>query len=374
MNKSEIHEIRRRIRPEQSTIQHIYGCYVNSKKEIISKFDEAVGLLSKEEEEKYIGLLKKTLSGGLGRNLMDISFSTKQVMDSDEHRLLSALRKTGLKDPSLLNRFYDCVIQNINMEDLNYLILLAYDSYDVPKKDRNDEDAESDEVFSYILCSICPVKTEKAVLSYSSKENRFHNLSISQIVSNPEIGFMFPAFDDRAANIYNALFYTRDTKGIHDEFIDAVFRTEVPMSVQQQREAFGETITESLSRDCSLDVIQSVHEELRDRIEKHKESRDPEELTLSIGEVTDILEKSGMQEEHRKSFVSGCEERFGENGRLSPDNIINSKKFEIKTESVKIQIDPQYSAFIRTKEIDGHKYILIPADSGAEVNGIRIHI
>ena len=376
MNKKEISELRKRITPDRSTIQHIYGCYVNSKKEIISRFDEPVGLLSKEEEEKYISLLKKTLSGGIGRNLMDISFTTKQVMEGDEHRLLSALRNTGLKDKSLLDRFFDCVIENFKPaeDDINYLILMAYDSYDVPKKDKNDEEAESDEVFNYILCCICPVKTNKPVLSYSNEENRFHNLSISQIVANPEIGFMFPAFDFRTTNIYNAVFYSRDTKGMHDEFIDAIFRTEVPMSAMQQREAFRETVKESLSGDCSLNVLQAVHEKLRERIEFHKESKDPEKLTLSVEEVSDILEKSGMNEEHRKAFEDGCRERFGEGKRLSPENIINSKKYEIQTESVKIRIDPQFSAFVKTQVIDGHKYILIPADGGAEVNGISIEI
>lgn len=374
MNKKEIKELRTRLKPERSTIQHIYGCYVNSQKEVIAEFDEPVGLLTKEEEEKYIGLLKKTLSGGLGRNLMDISFSTKQVMDSDEHRLLSALRKTELKDRKLLRSFYDCVIENFRIEDTNYLILMAYDSYDVPKKDKNGEDAESDEVFNYILCCICPVKTNKPVLSYSSEESRFHQLSISQIVANPEIGFMFPAFDYRAANIYNAVFYSRDTKGMHDEFIDAVFRTEVPLSPAQQKEAFSETVKQTLSHDCSLEVLSAVHEELREKIEQHKESGDPEEFTLSVEEVEELLEKSGMSEEKKKVFESGCRERFGEGKRLTPENIIDSRKFEIRTETVKIQIDPKFSSLVKTKVIDGHKYILIPADAGAEVNGISVEI
>lgn len=374
MNKKEVSEIRRRIRPEHSAIQRIYGCYVNTGKEIISKFDESVATLSGEEEEKYTGLLKKTLSGGLGRNLMDISFSTKQVADSDEHRLLSALRRTRLADPLLLDSFYRCVVDSFDPGDTNYLILLACDTYDVPRKDMNDEAAESDQAFTYILCCICPVKTIKPVLSYSKEESRFHNLSLSQIVANPEIGFMFPAFDDRASNIYNALFYTRNTTGSHKDFIDAVFRTEVPMPAAVQRETFGSAVRETLKSECTLDVMQTVHEELRNRITLHKESNDPDNLELTYEDVADILEKGGVTEEKKAAFIEECREKFGDSGTLSPDNIINSRKYEIVTDSVKIQIDPQYSALIKTRVIDGRKYILIPADSGAEVNGIAIDI
>lgn len=375
MNKKELREIRRRVRPDRTNIQHIYGCYVNSQKEIISTFDESLGLLPKEEQEKYITILKKTLSGALGRNLLDISFTTRQVVDGDEHKLLTALRRTELKDAVLLDEFYKSVVAALNMENMNYLLLLAFDAYDVPKFDRNGEkDGESEEVFNYILCSVCPVKTGKPVLSYSSEENRFHNLSLSQVVASPELGFMFPAFDDRSANIYNALFYSRDTKGVHEDFIDAVFKTEAPLSPLQQKEAFSAAVSRSLEKECSFDVIQSVHEELRERIETHKESKDPEPLTVSAEEVCEILEKSGVSEESREAFAASCKEHFGDNKLISPDNIINSKKFEISTEKVKISVSPDYSAFIRTQIIDGKKYILIPAEAGAEINGIPVNI
>ena len=375
VNKKELREIRRRVRPDRTNIQHIYGCYVNSQKEIISTFDESLALLSQEEQEKYISILKKTLSGALGRNLLDISFTTRQVVDGDEHKLLSALRRTELKDTVLLDEFYKAIVSSLNLENMNYLILLAFDAYDVPQFDKNGEkDGESNEVFNYILCSICPVKTGKPVLSYSNEENRFHNLSLAQVVASPELGFMFPSFDDRSANIYNALFYSRDTKGVHEDFVDAVFKTEAPLSPLQQKEAFSAAVSSSLEKECSFDVLQSVHEELRERIELHKESKDPDPLTVTADDVCEILEKSGVSEERREAFIASCNERFGDNKPISPDNIINSRKFEISTEKVKISVSPEYSGFIRTQIIDGKKYILIPAEAGAEVNGIPVII
>jgi len=375
MNQKELNEIRRRIKPERSSIDHIYGCYVNSNREIISYIDESLGLLSKEETEKYLALMKKTLSGSLGRNLMDLSFATKQVVDSDEHRLLSALRRTELKDALLREEFFKCIIDAVDMGEDNYLILTAFDAYDVPHygKDGNEDDSRG-EVFRYMLCCLCPVKTGKVQLGYVAEEKRFHNSVINQIVSAPELGFMFPSFDDRSTNIYNALFYSRNIGQIHQDFIDAVFKTKVPMSAGQQREVFTAVLAETDEKPLSYDIVQSVHEQLSDRIAVHKESRDPEPLTISPEELGDILENSGLDEKHRESFCRKLEKEFGEDAQLSPANIIDSKKLEICTPEVKVTVDPKFGYLVQTRVIDGRKYIMISADAGVEVNGIAVNI
>ena len=198
MNQKELGELRRRLRPEKCSVKCIYGCYVNSKKEIISYLDESLGRMNEQEAEKYLGLLKKTMSGTLGRNLIDVVFSTEQVMDSDEYRLLSALRESELKSGEIREEFYRKVIDSLDMGDLNYVILLAYDAYDVPSRGR---EAESDTVFRYILCGVCPVKDGKMELGYFAGENEFHSCAPEQIVSAPELGFLFPAFSDRAGDI-----------------------------------------------------------------------------------------------------------------------------------------------------------------------------
>ena len=375
MNQKELNEIRRRIKPERSSIDHIYGCYVNSNREIISYIDESLGLLSKEETEKYLALMKKTLSGSLGRNLMDLSFATKQVVDSDEHRLLSALRRTELKDALLREEFFKCIIDAVDMGEDNYLILTAFDAYDVPHygKDGNEDDSRG-EVFRYMLCCLCPVKTGKVQLGYVAEEKRFHNSVINQIVSAPELGFMFPSFDDRSTNIYNALFYSRNIGEVHQDFIDAVFKTQVPMSARQQRETFSAVLCETDEKPLSYDVVQSVHEQLSDRIIVHKESKDPEPLTISGAELGDILETSGLSNEQVETFRKNIDKQFGEDAELRPANIIDSKKLEICTPEVKVSVDPKFGYLVQTRVIDGRKYILISADSGVEVNGIAVNI
>ena len=162
MNQKELNELRRRWKPDKNAINRIYGCFVNSNKETITDLDESLGMMTQEEAEKYLSLLKKALSGALGKNLIDIVFSTQQVMTGEEHRMLMELRTSGAKDARVRQAFYQKVIQSLDMGESNYLLLLASDSYDVPRRNRDALRAEgSDEVFSYILCAVSPVKTGK---------------------------------------------------------------------------------------------------------------------------------------------------------------------------------------------------------------------
>ena len=373
MTQKEIAELRRRFRPDKSAINHIYGCYVNGNREIISYLDEPLGIMPQEESEKYLSLLKKSLSGTQGKNLIDIVFSTQQLADSEEHRLLMALRDSQLKDGKARKAFYDRVIGSLDMDGGNYLLLMAYDAYDVPYKGKDGEmqaDA-SDTVFSYIVCCICPVKDGKPELGFFAGENEFHSCTANQIVAPPELGFLFPAFDDRAANLYNALFYSKKPDQLHQEFIDAVFHTEPPLSSAEQRDAFETALSDALEGACSMEIAQAIHERLRDQIVQHKERHDPEPLAVTVGEVGAILQSCNVPEEQVSRFLENCEEQFGKGIVLDPSNLIDSGKFEVETADARISVDPERSYLVETRMIDGRAYLLIPAD-GVTVNGLPI--
>ena len=339
MNQKELNELRRRFRLDKNNFSRVYGCYVNSNKEIIAWVDTSMGLMRQEEQEMYLALLKKSLSGALGKNLVDVVFSTQQVADSDEHRLLQTLRQTELKDPPSRETLCRKIIECIDMGETNYLILLAADAYDVPHRSKDDEiqaDASS-EVFKYFVCSICPVKAPTLELRYDLDQSEFHSSSTGYIATSPELGFLYPAFDNRTANIYNVLFYSKNAAEIHQEVIDALFHVDPPMSAEEQKNAFGSALADALDKDCSYDVVQSVHEQIA-------------------------------------AFQRECDEQYGENAALNPNNIIESKKFEITTPEVKISIAPENSYMIEARVINGRKYLLIPADDGVEVNGIGVSI
>ena len=375
MIDKEISELRRHLRRERSNITALYGCYVNDNKEIITQFRQSTGMMPENESDKYFALLRRTLSGSLGKNLIDIAFKTSQVADSPEHKLLMGLRESKLADESLRDELIRKIIDNVVIEG-SYLILLACDSYDVPFKSKDDsfQKDRSDEVYTYILCTICPVKESKPNLHYVHQEKLFHDGAANQFVSAPALGFLFPAFDNRATNIYNVLYYTHDTKSSQDAFIGALFNTPVPLPAAQQKQSFEALLTTTLGEECSLDVVQNVHEQLCQRIEMHKEAKVAEPLMISKEDVKEVLASCGVSQEHMAKFSVEYDEVFGFEADLHPKNIIDNKHFELKTPDVVIKVDPSRSDLIETRIIGGVKYIMICADEDVEVNGVSIHI
>ena len=375
MNTKEIGEIRRHLRRDRSNITKIYGCYVNDNKEIISQFTRSTGMMSENEGEKYFALLKRTLSGSIGKNLIDINFSTAQVAGSDEHGLLMDLRKTKLEDEALRERFLQKVIETVSL-DSAYLVLMGCDSYDVPFKSKDGESQHdsSDETYTFVVCAVCPVKQTQPKLHYVPEEKLFHDGAMQNIVSAPELGFLFPAFDNRSANIYNALYYTHSPKESHEAFVDAVFHTDIPKPAYEQKQSFAAILGSALDDECSLDVVQTVHDQMCQRIAMHKEARVAEPLTVSKNEVKEVLSACGISEPHIARFSIDYDEAFGHEADVHPKNIIDDKRFEIKTPDVSIKVAPDRADLIETRIIGGVKYILICAEEDVEVNGVSIHI
>ena len=376
MNDKEIGEIRRHLRRDRSNITKIYGCFVNDNREIITEFSQSTGMMPENEGDKYFALFKRVLSGSVGKNLIDLSFKTAQVAQgAPEHKLLMDLRECKLSDDELLHGFFQKIIATVALEG-NYLILIGCDSYDVPFKGKDDiSDADkSEEVYTYLICAICPVKQTKANLHYVPEEKLFHDGAMNQPVSAPVLGFLFPAFDNRSTNIYNALYYTHDIKVSQDALIEALFNTPVPMPAAEQKKCFEALLTTALGEDCNLDVVQTVHDQLCERIELHKEAKVAEPLLIAKADVKETLASCGVSEEHLAKWSVDYDETFGFEADLHPKNIIDTKRFEVKTPDVSIKVDPTRSDLIETRTIGGVKYIMICADENVEVNGVSIHI
>ena len=374
MNEKEIGEIRRRVRRDRSNMTAVYGCYVNAQKEIVSEFRRSTGIMPENEAEKYFGLMKRVLSGSVGKNLLDIRFRTAQVAESSEHKLLMDLRK-DMDREELRMELYRKIMENIHFDD-GFLILLGRDSYDVPFKGKDDESQAdaSNETYTYLLCAVCPVKLTKSTLRYDAQTKEFHDGGVSNVAAAPEAGFLFPAFDDRATNIYNALYYTRSPKDNHDALVQALFCVEPPKPAFEQKKSFEALLGTALADECSLEVVQTVHEQLRQSIDMHKESKVAEPLLISKEQVKSALYSCGVSDASLSKFSVEFDEVFGHEAELHPKNIIDNKRFEIATPDVSIKVNPERSDLIETRVIGGVKYLLICADENVEVNGVSIHI
>ncbi len=373
MNEKEIAELRRRYRSGKSNISHVYGCFVNENKEMISEFDQSLGLMNEEEADQILSVMRKTLSGYLGRNLLEVEFSTQQVMESEEHRLLSQLRGTELKDKEQIHQLYEKIISTLEMEG-NYVILLAHDRYDVYSHTADGERGESAETFSYILCCVCPIQSGKPVLSYYLPSHCFRSVCADTVLSAPALGFLFPTFEDGGANIYKTLYYTKDLANNHAEVAKTLFQSDLPMPATEQKETFGSILERAMEEDCSLRVVRSVHNQMRQMMEAHKEEKSEEPLVITKETAGDMLRYIGVPEERVTAFEEKYEEEFGEKAEITPKNLVENNRLQIKTPEVKIQVNAENGELVETRVIDGVRYILIRADHEVEINGVNVQI
>ncbi len=374
MTEKEIRELRRRQHPERSNITAICGCYVSDSREILSTFRQSIGLMREEDKTSYLGIFRRILSGTPGKNQIGIVFRTQQVADSEEHRLLMRLRDSQLSDEQAVQQLYETVIASLAL-DTGYLILLAAERYDVPRRAKDGAALDDgDEVFPYVLCAVCPVKPGRQTLSYAAEDRAFHIRTEGYVAGLPEAGFLFPAFDGRRTNLYECLYYSRSAQSNHPELIEALFHIDPPAAAEAQKQTFDALLSQALDSECSLQVVQSVQTDLRERISAHRESHDDEPLLVSRSEVAGALAACGVSEEKLAAFNVKFDASFGDDAALAPQNLIDAKRFQLKTPDVVIQVNPDRSDLVQTRVLGGVKYILVCADEGVEVNGVSIQI
>ncbi len=334
-------------------------------------------MLREQENEKYMEIFRKVLSGQIGQNLSPVAFPP----ENDD--LLLRVRNSALKDETVLREFFDRLIAGIraehpdmqSVEDAqhadNWLILVLYDDMDVRQRDPNEEvDHEnSDRAFSYFLCAVCPVKQEKPVLRYVPSESLFRDRVPEWLAGAPALGFLFPLYEGGAADVNAMLFFTKEKKDAHEAFLKAAFNVEAVMPAAEQTDSFQALLAQALGTECSLNVVQEMHEAVSELIEEQQKDKDAEPLMLSKQDVARVLSDAGVSEERTEAFRQGFDATFGANAALPAVNIVAPKQFKVDLPSVSIKVDPKQADLLETRVIDGRSYLLIPIEGDIAVNG-----
>lgn len=375
MNQRDLAEIKRRLNPDKRNPSLICGCYVDYLGNPITSFELPVATLYEQENEKYMSIFKKVLSGQIGQAFSPIAYP---VEDDD---LLLRVRDSALNDADTVQELFTKLIAGIraehpdmqSVEDAqtadNWLILLLHDDLDVRKRDANGEiDYEnSDRAFSYILCAICPVKQEKTALRYDPTDSIFHQRAPEWLASAPVLGFLFPLYEGGAADVNTILFFSKDSNDAHEAFLKAAFNLEAVMPAAEQTENFQTLLAQSLGTECSLDVVQEMHEVVSGLIEE--QDKDAEPLMLSKQDVARVLTDGGVSAERVEAFQNGFDATFGAGAVLPAVNLVTPKQFKVDLPSVSIKVDPKQADLLETRVIDGRSYLLIPIDGDISVNG-----
>lgn len=375
MNKKEISEIKKLFANENSVISTICGCYVDGDKNKKSMMREAFLSLPQDEMHKYMAIFRKCMTGTLGKNILNMEFADAATEVTVSQQKLMDLRDSELKDDAVLETFYDEIIANYNTAD-NYLILLVYGVYDVPGRTSDGIEMEdaSDEIYRHILCCICPVKLSKPGLSYNSEQNGFHERIRDWVVDMPAMGFLYPAFNERSADVNSILYYSSKAEELKFDFVETVLGCTLPMTAGGQKETFQTIIRDTLGDECEFEVVKEIHEQLTELIEEKKDDETP--LELGKKEVVNLLAASGVDNRKIEELENNFEEATGGSMTqpLLASNVASTRKFEIKTPDVVVQVKPDRTDLVETRMIDNVPYLLITLSDSVQVNGIDVRM
>ncbi|MCI7492268.1 MAG: DUF4317 domain-containing protein [Lachnobacterium sp.] len=428
MNKKEVLELKKRFKKDQATFTRLVGCYVDCNREKICKFGGKFLTLEEEEYYKYLEIANKVLSGTLGNNLLNLSFPIEEEQVGGRQQILMALRDTDLEDETLLDTYYDLVIDTYD-EPGNYLILLYLDSYDVMTRTNDNINVdESEEVYKYLMCAICPVSLSKPGLGYLESEKRIGPRIRDWVVGVPATGFLFPAFNDRSTDIHSTLFYTRNTKEPHSEFMTNGLGCGVERTATEQKMAFHSIVRNVLGAedDSTDDVMLDIQQNLSDMADEYAECHDTEEdpFILDKDVMSKVLNESNVSEEKINRIEKSIDEAFGEKLPVA-ENVIDSKALvanelrveklaledqvgeltlqlneknteleekttkllekqeeidnyvaETRTYDVVLRVKPEKAAQIKSQIINGEKCLVIPMkeNENATINGVNTSV
>lgn len=404
MNKKEVAEIKRRLKKESCTIQHMCGCYVDAEKNKLVTFSQKFLNLEEDEFYKYLEIAGKALSGTLGNNLLELEFPIDEEAVGGRQQILMALRASKLEDDALLDTYYDLIIDSYDYVG-NYLITLYYDVYDVPLKG-TDELAmdESDEVYEYLLCCICPVALSKPGLGYLEGEHRIGARIRDWVVGPTDTAFLFPAFNGRATDIHSTLVYTKNAKEPHAEFWANGLGCGTKRTATQKRDAFENMVVQTLGPDDeeTKDTVLDVQQNLNDFILVEKEKVDKDEPILLDGEmITEILTDAGISEPKAEKITASYESFFKDtlpdaqellDAKAIKNNEVRVEKKQLQEKvvdltkkledagvitsdgtdiDVVVKVTPEKVEEIHTAFVDGKRCLVIPMkeDEEAKING-----
>lgn len=416
MNKKDILELKRRLKKDACTFTKLCGCYVDADRNKVTTFSDTFLNLEDEEFYKYLEIAKKVMSGTVGNNILELAFPTAEEAPGGRQQFLMGLRESALKSDDLLDAFYDLVIDSYDYVG-NYLILIFHDAYDVMTKtsDNNKLD-ESEEVYEYLLCAICPVTLTKPGLGYRQDENRIGPRIRDWVVGVPDTGFVFPAFTDRSTDIHAVLFYTRDAKTPHAEFMESGLGCGTKFTATEQKLTFQSIIKEVIGEEDeeSDALFLDIQENISGLIPvPSDEAEEPEPVPVTKSTISSILAESGVDEEHASVIEKTYEDVFGEEVPVA-ENLVDPKLLEVNakrkeklellhqvenlkqqleetravpvddedgTEAVKtydviLRVKPEKATQIHAQMIDGQKCLVIPMDENehAAINGVNTTI
>lgn len=294
----------------------IFGCYVNAGK-IISEMAVPVLDMTEEERKMYSKLLKKSISGKLGKNILNLRPNEAKDL------------KTLTVNKDVRDLFFDRIADSLQT-DKNYCVLFVQGSFDT-----------EEESTPYFIASICPIKPSKNELKYNT-DKEFREASTGSILASPIIGISYPSMISEIDDNHLAYYFSKDK---HEEVIGE-FASDVESDAEVKTRLYT-ALSDALQDDAPSAAAAIAN-------------KFAAEISVTTGDICEALKE--FPAEKTKEFRTS----FGE-GTFSRESIVDDK---MNIEGIGVKAAVNIEKF-KTQTIDGREYLLVPLDEIWKLNGVE---
>jgi hypothetical protein len=381
MNKNDIANIRKQFKLENNYMQirEIFNVYVKRETgEIYHHVCQPFQMLEQETQELFLINFKKVITGQLDSKLFELKFR-RDVPESTQTTLFEGLQMEDTEDwiESMLEIVEKMFAQAVY--EFDTMVTFIRGEYQKPtrKRDADSEEGGDDEVYSsqLILCSVNKIDQPKKALLFDYIQKEFKPNTVFDPIINltsPLSGFLFPAFNDNAADVNHILYCAGKANQPNYQFIEDVLTCESIITSEEDKEIFGLILNKVMGEEVETQVIANVYEEIDKIIQENEEEEESEIPTLDSQDIERILTVSGVENvdsakvEHALKSVIDDEKHEFKASSLVP------KSIKIDTKIAEVKINPKDLKNVKYITYQGKRCLLLEVDEEVVVEGFRL--
>ncbi|WP_026692072.1 DUF4317 domain-containing protein [Peribacillus kribbensis] len=381
MNKKDIANIRKQFKLDNYLlkIQEIFNVYVKKESgEIYHYVSQPLELMEQETQELFLKNFKKVLTGPLDGKLFELKFRG-DAEESTQRVLFESLQAEETEEwieymLEMVRKMYAHTVY-----EFDTVVTFVRGEYrkQTRKRDLESEEGGDDEVYSspFILCSLNKTNQPKKSLTFDYIEKEFRsNNSIDPIIhlDSPLSGFLFPAFNDNAADVNHILYCSGKVNQPDITFIEDVLNCEEIMTAQEDKDSFELILKEVMGEKVDSRVISNVYEEIDKMVQDNEENEESESPKLDSRDIERILTVSGVENvdapkvEHALKSVLDDEKHEFKASSLVP------KSININTKIADVSINPKDLKNVKYIMYQGKRCLLLEVDDDVIVEGFRL--
>jgi hypothetical protein len=311
----------------------------------------------------YLDILKKSLSGKMGKQLVEFEFDKAQEGTAIQ-KALYALNAQELKEEAQVRKFFDEFARATSYLN-GYMITLAACVYEVPEKDKNDEAVIGSHTHKFLLFSVNEVTLTDIGLFYNEQTAQMEKKEDADmhVLTKGLDGFMYPIFTDRKSDVSRILYTTRTPKRPNDMFVENVLGCQINMTPDKESESF-ENMLEAMTGGPDLELRSRLHGSLRDWIADAE--KDSETLVLSKSQMKRFLNDAGVAEKDMIRFEPAYDDAVGDND-LTAANILDPEKMVVKSGDVTVTVKGDAFYKVKEKVVDEKRCLVIELDDNDDI-------